>query len=152
MVADAGADASVPRKDARIEGVAPDGQAAPPASIDGRQAMGPATVALDALPALDQAAARDLPAKEAAVREVSAANEVKAHLDVGAVDEPSPVLDALALDVPAVQDTATAGCRYGGVSYAVGDSFPSDCNTCFCIEGGDVVCTVKPCSVDGGVR
>jgi hypothetical protein len=152
MVADAaGADASAPRKDARIEGVAPDGQTAPPASIDGRQALGPATVALDALQAPDQAVARDLPAKEAAVREVSAGNEVKAHLDVGGVDEPSSVIDALAWDVPAVQDTA-AGCRYGGVSYAVGDSFPRDCNTCFCIEGGDVVCTVKPCSVDGGVR
>ncbi|AUX40746.1 uncharacterized protein SOCE26_021470 [Sorangium cellulosum] len=42
------------------------------------------------------------------------------------------------------------GCDYGGVTYAPGDSFPSDdgCNTCTCTADGGVACTERACVCD----
>jgi hypothetical protein len=39
------------------------------------------------------------------------------------------------------------GCEYGGVTYAVGDSFPAEdgCNTCTCTEDGVWACTMMAC-------
>ncbi len=40
-----------------------------------------------------------------------------------------------------------ADCYYNGQGYNVGDIFPAGdcCNTCGCVEGGDVVCTMIDC-------
>lgn len=42
-------------------------------------------------------------------------------------------------------------CRVGDVSYGVGDTFPAEdgCNSCTCMEGGDVVCTALACTCQG---
>lgn len=35
----------------------------------------------------------------------------------------------------------TATCTFAGVSYRVGETFPPDCNNCWCLEAGRAVCT-----------
>ena len=51
-----------------------------------------------------------------------------------------------------------AGCEEGGISYALGESFSGTgdnwCNTCACMEGGLIACTLmacgpNPCVVSG---
>jgi hypothetical protein len=138
VVADAAiVDVPGARKDAPTEGNVSDAKGAPTQGTDGPQA-------------LDQAAEPDVSAKEAVVRDTMGAIDAKTPPDV-AVRDLAPVIDASAVDVSAPDDAAAAGCSYGGVTYAVGDAFPNDCNTCFCVAGGEVVCTVKPCSIDGGL-
>lgn len=45
------------------------------------------------------------------------------------------------------------GCEYKGATYAAGESFKDDCNTCFCNDDGTVACTkigcVATCEYDG---
>lgn len=38
-------------------------------------------------------------------------------------------------------------CKYDGAEYAAGETFPASdgCNTCTCLEGGNVACTEKAC-------
>ena len=127
------ADAPSVRKDAPTDGLGPD--------VQGPDAM----VRLDGQQPIDQGGAPDLLASEAGSRDVRLPMEAGPRLDVGAPDEPPVKLDALP-----PEDTAPTGCIYGGVAYAVGDSFPSNCNTCFCRANDDVVCTTKACAADGG--
>ncbi len=52
---------------------------------------------------------------------------------------------------PATCETgSTNTCDYEGVTYQVGESFPSidGCNTCSCSEGGLVACTERACECD----
>lgn len=152
IVADApSADVVAARKDARIEGAVPDVQEPPSTRVDGAQAVGRAATLPDVRPALDQAATPDLPAKESVVRDTPSVIDAGAHLDVGISDEPPARVDVPTEDGPALDTGAATGCGYGGVTYAAGDSFSKDCNACFCLAGGDVVCTVKVCPVDGGL-
>jgi Pacifastin inhibitor (LCMII) len=121
------------RKDAPTDGLGPDVRAPDAvARVDGQQPI-------------DMNGAPDLLASEAGSRDVRMAMEAGPWLDLGVPDELLVKLDAL----PA-EDTAPTGCTYGGVAFAVGDSFPSDCNTCFCRADDDVICTTKVCSLDGG--
>lgn len=48
--------------------------------------------------------------------------------------------------------TGGGACRYEGRIYDVGDRFPAgdDCNTCTCLQGGDVACTEIACLGDAG--
>ncbi len=52
-------------------------------------------------------------------------------------------------------ETGTGGraCRWDGRIYDVGDTFPAGdgCNTCHCMEGGEVACTEIACLPDGGL-
>ncbi len=128
------ADAPSVRKDAPPDGLRSDVQGS-----DG-------VVRLDGWQPIDQSGAPDQLAGEAGSRDVGMPIEVGLRPDLGAPDELLVQLDALP-----PEDTAPTGCTYGGVAFAVGDSFPSDCNTCFCRANDDVVCTTKGCAVDGGV-
>jgi hypothetical protein len=42
---------------------------------------------------------------------------------------------------------ATAGCTHRGERYAVGQGFPAGdgCNSCSCLPGGRIVCTLRLC-------
>ncbi len=60
----------------------------------------------------------------------------------------------LALGLSALLPSACGGsntdpvrCQYGGAVFDVGDDFPSDdgCNTCSCMNDGNVACTAKAC-------
>jgi hypothetical protein len=128
------ADAPSVRKDAPTDGLGPD--------VQGPDAM----VRLDGRQPSDQSGAPDLLASEAGSRDVRMPMEAGPRLDLGSPDELLVKLDALP-----PEDTAPMGCTYGGVAFAVGDSFPSDCNTCFCRADDDVVCTTKVCAIDGGI-
>jgi len=128
------ADMPSARKDARTDG-------------PGRDNSGPdAAVEVDGREQVDQGGAPDRLAGDAGSRDVQTRTETKPPLDAGVPDEPPAKPDA-----PPPEDTVPTGCTVGGVTYAVGDSFASDCNTCFCRADGDVVCTTKACAVDGGV-
>jgi hypothetical protein len=150
MVADAAtADAPAARKDARVEGTGIDALAVSSTRIDGAQAADrPATIP-DVRQAADQAAALDLPGKEAPVRVPPAELDAGVNLDVGAPDQPPPQIDGPVKN--GLDAAAATACSYGGATYAVGDSFTNDCNTCFCLASGEVVCTVKACP-DGGAH
>jgi hypothetical protein len=52
---------------------------------------------------------------------------------------------------PHVDGNTGDGCRYNGVTYAAGASFPSDdgCNSCTC-NGSNVGCTKRACLPDAG--
>jgi Pacifastin inhibitor (LCMII) len=52
---------------------------------------------------------------------------------------------------PDLQRNSDAGqtCSFGGRSYAIGESFKSDCNTCNCTSNG-VACTTMACFQDAG--
>lgn len=144
MVADAAsADGPASRRDARVEGTALDALGISSLRTDGAQAGTPTP--RDAQQAADRGAALDSAGKEAPVRPVLDAGP---SLDLGVFDAPlSPI------DVPDRErlDSATATeCRYKGATYAVGESFPIDCNTCFCLASGEVACTVNACPADGG--
>jgi len=137
------------RRDASIEGKGVDPKASPPTGTDGPQAVDQGATRPDVQQTVDQAAKPDRPGKEAVVRDTVGVFDVGSR-DVAVPDGPPPVLDASVGEAPTADDAAAMGCNHGGVTYAIGDSFPSDCNTCFCLAGGDVVCTVKPCAVDSG--
>jgi hypothetical protein len=63
------------------------------------------------------------------------------------------LLDVASLDGKRSPDAATsdgkAGCTFGNRTYAVGETFKNDCNTCTCQAGGNVACTLMACPVDG---
>jgi hypothetical protein len=48
--------------------------------------------------------------------------------------------------------SGSSTCRWNGKTYAVGETFADDCNTCSCGALGDtqVRCTLMACNVDGG--
>lgn len=149
MVVDAAsADVPAARKDARLEGTASDVPG--PASTDGPQAPDRAAMLPDVRLAADHAATPDPSAKEAGVRGTPPVIDAGATLDLGAPDEPPSRIDGS--ETKGLDAVATGECSYGGTTYAVGDSFPNDCNTCFCVASGEVVCTVKVCPIDGGDR
>jgi len=41
--------------------------------------------------------------------------------------------------------TEERSCERDGKRYEVGEHFASDCNTCTCMEGGEIACTLKGC-------
>ncbi len=141
MVADAAsADGPTSRKDARVEGSALDALGISSLRTDGPQA-GPR----DAPQAADRAAGLDSAGKEAPVR---LGLDASPSLDLGAPDAPPSPIDAPNRE--RLDSAAATECHYKGATYAVGESFPSDCNTCFCLASGEVACTVNACPADGG--
>ena len=118
--------------------------------LDGRAAE--AAIRSDGRGALDEGALRDGPANEAAKRDAQPVIEAGPHLDMGAPDESRLKIDGPPIDAQTAEDAAQPGCTHRGVTYAVGDSFPSDCNTCLCRASAEVVCTTKACALDGAAR
>jgi hypothetical protein len=133
------ADVPTARTDARAVGIVLDGTGSEAATRSDVRAQ------------LDEGAARDVSASEAVKRDAQLAVESGRHLDGGTPDEPLLKIDGPPIDGLLAEDAAPAGCLYGDLTYAVGESFARDCNTCFCRASADVVCTNKVCALDGGL-
>jgi hypothetical protein len=88
-------------------------------------------------------------------------------VDIVSADR-APSLDGTSKDAPLAPDTtnpdgkpadsrpwadsaatdAKTGCTFGDRSYAVGETFKNDCNTCSCQANGNIACTLMACPSD----
>lgn len=85
----------------------------------------------DVSPGLDTAAADRAPSPDSARKDAPLASDT-----TGA--DSKPTSDIAATDVK-------AACSFGGRSYAVGETFKNDCNTCSCLADGSIACTAMAC-------